>query len=98
AEVALPSAGNAGSATAAYAAAAGMRAHVVVPRDTPAPIVEEMRALGADVELIDGLITDCGARVAAGAKEHGWFDLSTLKEPYRVQGEKTTGHGGAARV
>ena len=91
-EVALPSAGNAGSATAAYAAAAGMRAHVVVPRDTPAPIVEEMRALGADLELIDGLITDCAVRVAAGAREHGWFDLSTLKEPYRVEGKKTMGY------
>ncbi|HVG43990.1 MAG TPA: threonine synthase [Longimicrobium sp.] len=91
-EVALPSAGNAGSATAAYAAAAGMRAHVVVPRDTPAPIVEEMRALGADVELIDGLITDCAVRVAAGSREHGWFDLSTLKEPYRVEGKKTMGY------
>ncbi|HEX8903688.1 MAG TPA: threonine synthase [Longimicrobiaceae bacterium] len=88
-EVALPSAGNAGSATAAYAAAAGMRAHVVIPRDTPAPIVEEMRALGADVELIDGLINDCGARVAEGVREHGWFDLSTFKEPYRVEGKKT---------
>ena len=90
--VALPSAGNAGSATAAYAAAAGLRAHVVVPRDTPAPIVEEMRALGADVELLDGLITDCAVRVAAGAREHGWFDLSTLKEPYRVEGKKTMGY------
>jgi threonine synthase len=91
-EVALPSAGNAGSATAAYAAAAGMRAHVVVPRDTPFPILEEMRALGADVELYDGLITDCAARVAEGAREHGWFDLSTLKEPYRVEGKKTMGY------
>ncbi len=91
-EVALPSAGNAGSATAAYAAAAGMKAHVVVPRDTPAPIVEEMRALGADVELLDGLITDCGTRVAEGVKERGWFDLSTLKEPYRVEGKKTMGY------
>ncbi|HEU0299100.1 MAG TPA: threonine synthase [Longimicrobium sp.] len=91
-EVALPSAGNAGSATAAYAAAAGMRAHVVVPRDTPHPIVQEMRALGADVELFDGLITDCAARVAEGAREHGWFDLSTLKEPYRVEGKKTMGY------
>jgi threonine synthase len=91
-EVAIPSAGNAGSATAAYAAAAGMKAHVVVPRDTPRPIVEEMRALGADVELIDGLITDAAVRVAAGAKEHGWFDLSTLKEPYRVEGKKTMGY------
>ena len=91
-EVALPSAGNAGSATAAYAAAAGMRAHVVIPRDTPAPIVEEMRALGADVELIDGLITDCAVRVAEGARTHGWFDLSTLKEPYRAEGKKTMGY------
>ncbi|HEV2131331.1 MAG TPA: threonine synthase [Longimicrobiaceae bacterium] len=91
-EVALPSAGNAGSATAAYAAAAGMTAHVVVPRDTPHPILEEIRALGADLELLDGLITDCGARVAVGAREHGWFDLSTLKEPYRVEGKKTMGY------
>ncbi|HET6762045.1 MAG TPA: threonine synthase [Longimicrobiaceae bacterium] len=91
-EVALPSAGNAGSATAAYAAAAGMLAHIVVPRDTPFPILEEMRALGADVELLDGLITDCGVRVAEGVREHGWFDLSTLKEPYRVEGKKTMGY------
>ena len=90
--VALPSAGNAGSATAAYAAAAGIEAHVVVPRDTPVPILEEMRALGAHVELLDGLITDCAVRVAEGAREHGWFDLSTLKEPYRVEGKKTMGY------
>ncbi len=92
AELALPSAGNAGSAAAAYAAAAGMPVHVVVPRDTPATIVAEMRALGADVELLDGLINDCGARVAEGVLEHGWFDLSTLKEPYRVEGKKTMGY------
>ncbi|HUF49612.1 MAG TPA: threonine synthase [Longimicrobiales bacterium] len=91
-EVALPSAGNAGSAAAAYAAAAGLPCHVVVPRDTPRVIIEEIRALGADLELIDGLITDAGARVAAGAQEHGWFDLSTLKEPYRVEGKKTMGY------
>jgi threonine synthase len=91
-EVALPSAGNAGSAAAAYAAAAGIACHVVVPRDTPSPIVQEMRALGADVELLDGLITDCGARVAEGVRAHGWFDLSTLKEPYRVEGKKTMGY------
>ena len=90
--VALPSAGNAGSAAAAYAAAAGMPCHVVVPSDTPRVIIEEIRALGADLQLIDGLITDAGARVAAGAKEHGWFDLSTLKEPYRVEGKKTMGY------
>jgi threonine synthase len=91
-EVAIPSAGNAGSATAAYAAAAGIPAHVVVPRDTPKPILEEIRALGADLELIDGLITDAGARVAEGCTAHGWFDLSTLKEPYRVEGKKTMGY------
>ncbi|HEX8318753.1 threonine synthase [Longimicrobium sp.] len=91
-EVGIPSAGNAGSATAAYAAAAGMTAHVVVPNDTPHPIIEEMRALGADVELLAGLITDCAARVAEGTRDHGWFDLSTLKEPYRVEGKKTMGY------
>lgn len=91
-EVAIPTAGNAGSATAAYAAAAGMAAHVVAPNDTPKPIVEEIRALGADLELIEGLITDAGRKVAEGAAEHGWFDLSTLKEPYRVEGKKTMGY------
>ena len=91
-ELAIPSAGNAGSAAAAYAAAAGMPIHIVVPQDTPKPIVEETRALGADLSLIDGLITDAGARVAAGVKEHGWFDLSTLKEPYRIEGKKTMGY------
>ena len=90
--VAIPSAGNAGSATAAYAAAAGLRAHVVVPEDTPKVIVEEIRALGAELELIPGLITDAGRRVAEGSSSHGWFDLSTLKEPYRVEGKKTMGY------
>jgi threonine synthase len=90
--VALPSAGNAGSAAAAYGAAAGIPVHVVVPRDTPAPILEEMDALGADVQLLDGLITDCGKVVRRGVEEHGWFDLSTLKEPYRVEGKKTMGY------
>ena len=90
--VAIPSAGNAGSATAAYAAAAGLEAHVVVPKDTPRAIIEETEALGANLELIDGLITDAGRRVAEGAAAHGWFDLSTLKEPYRVEGKKTMGY------
>jgi threonine synthase len=90
-ELAIPSAGNAGSAAAAYAAAAGMPVHIVVPRDTPVPIIEETRALGADLKLIDGLITDAGAEIAQGVREHGWFDLSTLKEPYRVEGKKTMG-------
>ena len=90
--LALPSAGNAGSAAAAYGAAAGLPVHVVVPSDTPAPILEEMRALGADVQLLDGLISDCGRVVRQGVEEHGWFDLSTLKEPYRVEGKKTMGY------
>jgi threonine synthase len=90
--VALPSAGNAGAAAAAYAAAAGVPAHVVMPRDTPAPIVAECRALGAQVSLIDGLITDCARVVQAGVQRDGWFDLSTLREPYRVEGKKTMGY------
>jgi threonine synthase len=91
-ELALPSAGNAGSAAAAYGAAAGLPVHVVVPRDTPAPILEEIAALGADLQLLDGLISDCGRVVRQGVEAHGWFDLSTLKEPYRVEGKKTMGY------
>lgn len=91
-EVAIPTAGNAGSATAAYAAAAGLVAHVVAPADTPRPILEEIEALGAHLELVDGLITDAARRVAEGARDHGWFDLSTLREPYRVEGKKTMGY------
>jgi threonine synthase len=91
-ELAIPSAGNAGSALAAYAAAAGIPAHVVVPADTPKPIIDETRALGADLQLIDGLITDAAGRIAEGARLHGWFDVSTLKEPYRVEGKKTMGY------
>lgn len=91
-ELALPSAGNAGGAASAYGAAAGLPVHVVVPMDTPAPILAEMRALGADLQLLDGLITDCGRVVRKGVEEHGWFDLSTLKEPYRVEGKKTMGY------
>jgi threonine synthase len=91
-ELALPSAGNAGSAAAAYGAAAGLPVHVVVPSDTPAPILEEISALGADLQLLDGLISDCGKVVRKGVEERGWFDLSTLKEPYRVEGKKTMGY------
>jgi threonine synthase len=90
--LAIPTAGNAGSALAAYAAAAGLDAHVVAPQDTPKPIIEEIRALGAHLTLIEGLITDAGALVAEGARQHGWFDVSTLKEPYRVEGKKTMGY------
>lgn len=91
-EIAIPSAGNAGSAAAAYAAAAGLRAHVVVPTDTPAAILEEISALGADLQLLDGLISDCGLVVRQGVEKNGWFDLSTLKEPYRIEGKKTMGY------
>ena len=87
--LALPTAGNAGSAAAAYGAAAGLPVHVVAPNDTPMPIIEEMKALGADLQLLDGLITDCGKVVRQGVEEEGWWDLSTLKEPYRVEGKKT---------
>ncbi len=90
--LAVPTAGNAGGAAAAYGAAAGLPVHVVAPRDTPLPIVEEIRALGAELRLIDGLISDCGRMVREGAQEHGWWDLSTLKEPYRVEGKKTMGY------
>jgi threonine synthase len=87
--LALPTAGNAGGAAAAYGAAAGLPVHVVAPRDTPAPILEEIRALGAHLRLLDGLISDCGRVVREGVEAHGWWDLSTLKEPYRVEGKKT---------
>lgn len=90
--LAIPTAGNAGGAAAAYAAAAGLPLHVVAPDDTPAPIVEEIRALGADLRLIQGLISDAGREVRRGVEEKGWFDLSTLKEPYRVEGKKTMGY------
>jgi threonine synthase len=90
--IALPTAGNAGGAAAAYAAQAGLRCVVAMPADTPAAIVLETRAFGADVHLIDGLISDCGAFIAARASANGWFEVSTLKEPYRIEGKKTMGY------
>lgn len=90
--LAIPSAGNAAGASAAYGAAAGLAVHVVVPSDTPAPILAEIRALGAKLQLLDGLISDCGQVVREGCREHGWWDLSTLKEPYRIEGKKTMGY------
>jgi len=90
--IALPTAGNAGGAAAAYAAQAGLRCVVAMPRDTPAAIVLETRACGADVHLIDGLISDCGAFIAERAPAHGWYEVSTLKEPYRIEGKKTMGY------
>ena len=89
---AAPSAGNAGGALAAYAARAGLEAHIFMPRDTPRANIIECRELGADVTLIDGLITDCGAEIGRRKANEGWFDLSTLKEPYRVEGKKTLGY------
>ncbi len=90
--IALPTAGNAGGAAAAYAAQAGLRCVIAMPADTPIAIVLESKACGADVRLIDGLISDCGAFIAAEAPRHGWFEISTLKEPYRIEGKKTMGY------
>ena len=91
-KLAVPSAGNAGGALAAYAARAGLEAHVFMPRDTPRANIIECRELGAHVTLIDGLITDCGAEIARRKAKEDWFDMSTLKEPYRVEGKKTLGY------
>lgn len=91
-KVAIPSAGNAAGAMAAYAARAGMEAHIFMPSDTPAANRIECVEMGAHVTLIDGLITDCGAEVARRKEAEGWFDVSTLKEPYRIEGKKTMGY------
>jgi threonine synthase len=91
-KLAAPSAGNAGGALAAYAARAGLEAHIFMPRDTPRANIIECREVGAHVTLIDGLITDCGAEIAKRKAAEGWFDMSTLKEPYRVEGKKTLGY------
>ena len=91
-EMAVGTAGNAGSALAAYAAALGMGAHVAMPDDTPRAFAAECQALGADLALVKGLITDANAHVQAGIREHGWFDMATLREPYRLEGKKTMGY------
>src|SRR5271157_1857457 len=91
-KVAIPSAGNAASAMAAYAAAAGMEAHIFMPRDVPQANFLECKAYGARVTLVDGLISDCGRMVAERGPIEGWFDVSTLKEPYRIEGKKTMGY------
>jgi threonine synthase len=87
-----PSAGNAAGALSAYGACVGLPVRVYMPRDTPPVIVAECRAFGADVVLMDGFITDCGVKARAFAKETGYFDVSTLREPYRVEGKKTMGY------
>jgi threonine synthase len=90
--IALPTAGNAGNAAAAYSAAAGLACKVFIPRDAKQPFVDECRLYGADVTLVDGLITDAGRMAADTGRPLGWYDVSTLKEPYRVEGKKTMGY------
>src|SRR5437879_7682301 len=89
--IAMPTNGNAGAAMAAYCARAGMKATVFCPDDTPAVNVREIAMQGAAVYLVDGLIDDCGKLVAEGEKSVGWFNCSTLREPYRIEGKKTMG-------
>jgi len=91
-DVCLPSAGNAGSALAAYAARAGLRSHVFLPADIAHLFRMECEAYGAHVEIVDGLITDAGRACAERAAQHGWYECATLKEPYRVEGKKTMGY------
>jgi threonine synthase len=90
-KLAAPSAGNAAGALAAYAAAAGLEAHIFMPRDVPQANYIECRMYGAHVTLVDGLISDCGRIVAERKQAEGWFEVSTLKEPYRIEGKKTMG-------
>ena len=91
-KAAIPSAGNAGGSFAAYAARAGIEAHVFMPRDTPMANQIEVKQYGAKLTLVDGLINDCGRIIAEKKTPEGWFDVSTLKEPYRVEGKKTMGY------
>ena len=91
-KVAIPSAGNAASALAAYAAAAGIESFIFMPKDVPQANYLECKAYGAHVTLVDGLISDCGKIVAERGPKEGWFDISTLKEPYRIEGKKTMGY------
>jgi threonine synthase len=91
-KLAAPSAGNAGSALAAYAAAAGLEAHIFMPRDVPLANRVECESYGAQVTLVDGLISDCARMVGERKEKEGWFDVSTLKEPFRVEGKKTMGY------
>lgn len=91
-KLAAPSAGNAGGALAAYAAAAGLEAYIFMPKDVPIANRLEVEAAGAHLTLVDGLISDCGRMVAERKEQEGWFDVSTLKEPFRVEGKKTMGY------
>lgn len=91
-KVIIPTAGNAGGAMAAYAARAGLKAHIFMPKDTPYANIEESRMAGAEVVLVDGLISDAAGMAGEKARAEGWFDLSTFKEPYRVEGKKIMGY------
>ncbi len=91
-KLAIPSAGNAASALAAYAAAAGIEAYLFMPKDVPLANRVECESYGAHVTLVNGLISDCARMVAEQKEKEGWFDISTLKEPYRVEGKKTMGY------
>lgn len=91
-KLAVPSAGNAAGALAAYAAAAGIEAHIFMPQDVPAANYIEATIYGANVTLVDGLISDCARMVAERKQYEGWFDISTLKEPFRIEGKKTMGY------
>jgi threonine synthase len=91
-KVIIPTAGNAGGAMAAYAARAGIKAHIFMPKDTPFANIEESRMAGAEVVLVDGLISDAAGMAGIKAREEGWFDVSTFKEPYRVEGKKVMGY------
>src|SRR5271169_93727 len=91
-KLAVPSAGNAAGALAAYAAAAGLEAYIFMPKDVPFANRLEVEASGAHLTLVDGLISDCGRMVAERKEREGWFDVSTLKEPFRVEGKKTMGY------
>ena len=97
-EFVVPTAGNAGAAAAAYGARGGARVHVYMPKDAPLENRADVEAAGAEVILVDGLIGDAGVLAAAHAKERGWFDLSTTREPYRVEGKKTMGYEIAHRL
>ena len=91
-KLAVPSAGNAASALAAYCAAAGIEAHIFMPKDVPLANFVECESYGAHVTLVDGLISDCARMVNERKQAEGWFDISTLKEPFRVEGKKTMGY------
>src|SRR5512141_879800 len=91
-KVIIPTAGNAGGAMAAYAARAGLKAHIFMPKDTPTANIQESRMAGAEVVLVDGLISEAAGMAGEKARAEGWFDVSTFKEPYRVEGKKVMGY------